>query len=64
VPSVAAGVPNKRPVTSANCSTTTMVAENPFKEEFEKYRDHLNEMVCFELLIKSLKRHFCLRMMQ
>lgn len=38
------GVPNKRPVTSANCSTTTMVAENPFKEEFEKYRDHLNEM--------------------
>lgn len=38
------GVPNKRPATLVNCSSTTMVAENPFKEEFEKYRDHLNEM--------------------
>lgn len=43
-PLTPAGVPNKRPATLANCSTTEMATENPFKAEFEKYRDQLNEM--------------------
>lgn len=43
-PLTPAGVPNKRPATLANYSTTEMATENPFKAEFEKYRDQLNEM--------------------
>ena len=48
-PSFAASVPNKHPMALSNYLSTTMVAENPFK--FEKYSDHLKEMVCFEHLM-------------